>query len=103
MTREIARFFLDYDIWLTPTLGEPPVPLGTFDAPPDDPMRAFERAAQADPTLPEVHLAMAGQNDVGRLEALERASQLLRKELVRWVRRGEALDMIVRHLPDEPR
>jgi hypothetical protein len=24
---------------------------------------------------------------------------LLRKELMRWVRRGEALDMIVEHLP----
>ncbi|MDO8617123.1 MAG: amidase [Dehalococcoidia bacterium] len=52
MTREIARFFLDYDIWLTPTLGEPPVALGTFDAPPEDPMRAFERAAQFVPFTP---------------------------------------------------
>jgi hypothetical protein len=26
---------------------------------------------------------------------------LLQKELMRWVRRGEALDMIVEHLPHE--
>ena len=44
-TRAVAQFHERYDIWLTPTLGEPPVPLGTFDdSPPGDPMRAFERA-----------------------------------------------------------
>ena len=64
---------------------------------------AWRMATACEGALREVHLAMAGQNDAGRLEALERASLLLRKELVRWVRRGEALDMIVRHLPDEPR
>lgn len=30
VSRQVARFFVDYDVWLTPTLGEPPVPLGTF-------------------------------------------------------------------------
>jgi amidase len=46
--RDIARFFSDHDIWLTPTLGEPPVPLGTFTSPTEDPivlrrrMRAFD-------------------------------------------------------------
>ena len=30
ISRDIARFFADYDVWLTPILGEPPVPLGTF-------------------------------------------------------------------------
>jgi len=45
MSRVIAQFHETYDIWLTPTLGEPPVPLGTFDdSPPGDPMRAFDRA-----------------------------------------------------------
>ena len=29
-SRNIARFFEDYDLWLTPTLGQPPVPLGMF-------------------------------------------------------------------------
>jgi amidase len=32
------------DIWLSPTLAQPPVPLGTFAPAPDDPMQAFWRA-----------------------------------------------------------
>ena len=32
-------------------------------------------------------------------EALEKVSSLLRRELQRWIRRGEALDIIVDHLP----
>jgi len=43
VSREIGRFFLDYDIWLTPTLAEPPVLLGTFDSPPGNPMQGFDR------------------------------------------------------------
>jgi amidase len=42
--RTIARFFADVDVWLSPVLAEPPVPLGTFDAPADDPTRALRRA-----------------------------------------------------------
>jgi amidase len=29
--RQFAGFFSDYDLWLTPTLAQPPVPLGYFD------------------------------------------------------------------------
>ena len=32
IARLVARFLADYDVWLTPTLAEPPVPLGTFDS-----------------------------------------------------------------------
>ena len=52
MSRHIARFMVDHDVWLTPTLGEPPVPLGTFDSPPDDPMKGFTRAAIFVPFTP---------------------------------------------------
>lgn len=31
MSRNAARFFDDYDVWLTPTLGQPPIPIGTVD------------------------------------------------------------------------
>jgi amidase len=52
ISRQIARFFCDYDVLLTPTLAEPPVPLGTFDSPPDDPLKGFHRAAEFVPFTP---------------------------------------------------
>jgi amidase len=52
VTRQVAHFFDDYDIWLTPTLAEPPVPLGTFDSPPENPLQAFYRAASFVPFTP---------------------------------------------------
>jgi len=52
VSRDIARYFVDYDVWLTPTLGEPPVPLGTFDSPPDNPMYGLFRAAEFVPFTP---------------------------------------------------
>ena len=52
MARDIARFFEEYDVWLTPTLAEPPVPLGTFDSPPDDPLRGFTRSGEFVPFTP---------------------------------------------------
>jgi Asp-tRNAAsn/Glu-tRNAGln amidotransferase A subunit and related amidases len=57
LARKIARFFVDYDVLLTPTLAEPPVPLGTFDSPLDDPLRGFYRAIDFVPfTLPLCNL-----------------------------------------------
>lgn len=50
-SRAAARFFVDHDLWLTPTLSEPPVPLGAFDFP-EDPMRGFDRAAEFVPFTP---------------------------------------------------
>jgi len=52
ISRQVARFMEKYDIWLTPTLAEPPVPLGTFDATPDNPMQGFYRAADYVPFTP---------------------------------------------------
>ena len=63
---------------------------------------AWRMAAACETALREVHSAMGQQRDPERMQALEKASLLLRKELVRWVRRGEALDMIVERLPRQP-
>jgi amidase len=35
-----------FDLLLTPTLGEPPLPLGTLDSPPDNPMHGYLRAGE---------------------------------------------------------
>lgn len=51
-SREVAKFFLDYHVWLTPTLAEPPLSLGSFDCPPDDPFYAQRRAAEFVPFTP---------------------------------------------------
>ncbi len=52
VSREVARFFADYDALLTPTLAEPPVPLGTFDSTPANPLQGMQRAAQFVPFTP---------------------------------------------------
>ncbi len=44
--RLVASFFVDYDAWLTPTLGQPPVPLGHFDSQPGDPLAGYRRAGE---------------------------------------------------------
>ncbi|MBN2026899.1 MAG: amidase [Actinobacteria bacterium] len=52
MTRDVARQMAAYDLWLTPTLAEPPVPLGTFESPPDNPLYGIIRAAGFVPFTP---------------------------------------------------
>ncbi len=42
----LATFFEQYDIWLTPTLGLPPVSLGTFESTPEDPLAGFAPAEE---------------------------------------------------------
>jgi amidase len=39
-SRAVARFFADVDVFLCPTLAEPPLPLGVMTSTPDDPLRA---------------------------------------------------------------
>jgi amidase len=51
-TRETSKFWERYDLWLTPTVAEPPVPLGTFKSPPDDPLAGIFRAADFTPFTP---------------------------------------------------
>jgi amidase len=42
--RRIAQFMETYDLFLTPVLAEPPVPLGTFAATRDDAMAGMKRS-----------------------------------------------------------
>ena len=50
--RQMAIFHNAYDIWLTPTLGAPPVELGFIRSTEEEPMLGFERAADFVPYTP---------------------------------------------------
>lgn len=46
-----------FDLLVTPTLAEPPVPLGTFTAPPDNPFSALVRAGAFCPFTPPFNVS----------------------------------------------
>ncbi len=52
ISRQIAEYFEGIDVLLTPTLAEPPAPLGTFDSPPGEPLTGLFRAASYVPFTP---------------------------------------------------
>ena len=52
VSRIVARFLLDYDLLLTPTVAETPVLLGTFDSPPEEPLHGFRRSGTFAPFTP---------------------------------------------------
>jgi amidase len=52
IARDVARFFVDYDFWVTPTLAQPPLPLGRFDSPPEDPLQGLRQASDFAPFTP---------------------------------------------------
>jgi amidase len=52
LSRDIAPFFVEHDIWLTPTLAEPPVPLGSFEPTPENPLQGLQRSATFVPFTP---------------------------------------------------
>ena len=52
MARQLAQFMNAYDVWLTPTLGLPPLPLGAMDSSPNDPNAGMRVAAQFVPFTP---------------------------------------------------
>ena len=45
-TRDITCYLAEYDAWLTPTISEPPVPLGSFDSTPEEPLKGLWRAVE---------------------------------------------------------
>jgi amidase len=51
-TRQVAAVFEEVDVLLTPTLGEPPAPLGTFVSPAEEPLNGLFRAAAYVPFTP---------------------------------------------------
>jgi amidase len=51
-SRQVGRWFTGFDVWLTPVLAEPPLPLGSFDAPPDQPLLPLLRAGAWVPFMP---------------------------------------------------
>jgi amidase len=52
VARDVARFFVAHDVWLTPTVAEPPPALGSFAAEPDNPISALARAGMFVPFTP---------------------------------------------------
>ncbi|MDZ4859388.1 MAG: amidase [Candidatus Hydrogenedentes bacterium] len=51
VARQIAHFMKDYDLLLTPTVAQPPLPIGSYDSP-DDPMHGFMVAGMFAPFTP---------------------------------------------------
>jgi amidase len=47
--REVGAWFEERDLWLTPTITQPPLPLGALVSTPQDPMGAIFRAAELAP------------------------------------------------------
>jgi len=46
ISRRVARQMLDYDVLLTPVLAKPPLPLGSFDSTPEDPLKALNTTTE---------------------------------------------------------
>src|SRR5262249_3865160 len=52
VARDFSQFFVDHDLLLSPTLGEPPPVLGGFESTPENPMAGLFRAAMFTPFTP---------------------------------------------------
>jgi amidase len=56
LARMLQQKWIDHDVWLTPTLAEPPAPLGTFVEPAGNPLAAIWRAGEYVPFTPMVNI-----------------------------------------------
>ena len=52
LTRRVAGFMQNHDVWLTPTLASPPIPLGLINVNEPDPIAAFAPAVDYVPFTP---------------------------------------------------
>ena len=52
ISREVAQYFINHNVFLTPTIAEPPVPLRTFDSTPENPLEGLFRSATFVPFTP---------------------------------------------------
>ncbi len=52
VARQVATFLEKYDLWLSPTVAEPPPPLGTFEPEPSNPLLPLFRAGAYIPFTP---------------------------------------------------
>lgn len=52
LTRRVAGFMQQFDVWLTPTLASPPIPLGLINVNEPDPIAAFAPAVDYVPFTP---------------------------------------------------
>jgi amidase len=52
MSRLVARWHVRWDVWLTPTLGAPPLPLGSIDTTQSDVAKALEAVSNYAPITP---------------------------------------------------
>ena len=51
--RRVVRWWADHDVLVTPTLAQPPIPLGSLDPDPGEPaMQTFDKAAAFTPFTP---------------------------------------------------
>jgi len=57
IARTMAALFETVDVLLTPTLGEPPLELGSFDSPADNPLAGLFRAASFVPFTPPFNVS----------------------------------------------
>jgi amidase len=46
LSRRVAHAFDDFDVFVNPTMSEPPAPIGEITSTPDDPMRALARGGR---------------------------------------------------------